>query len=264
MLQSLIANIPNGFPFAFLLAFQAMAFASDLPASYVNSAGMKMIRVEKGEIKDLETRKEGEFKEIVIPEDYALAEMETTVGNWLPLMKEIPDKTRRNDKTERASELPVGGVSYEAAEEFCRKLTERERLSGMLPAGYVYQLPTEEMWEYACRAGTKGDFPLPVERIANHFWVNKDYADLMTVKELEPNPWGFRHMHGNLLEWCRPGADRTRKQGDSPQEVVAYPLRGGCVTFHAEGCRSGGRRFLPSEDHPKYTFRVALVKKSAE
>jgi len=179
-------------------------------------------------------------------------------------MKENPDKTRRDDKSERASELPVGGVSYEAAEEFCRKLTERERLSGMLPAGYVYQLPTEEMWEYACRAGTKGDFPLPVERIANHFWVNKDDAELMTAKDLEPNPWGFRHMGGNLLEWCRPGADRIGKPGDPPQGVISYPLRGGCVTFHAEGCRSGGRHFLPSEDHQKYSFRVALVKEAAE
>jgi len=43
-----------------------------------------MIRVQKGEIRDLETREEGEFKEIVITEDYALAEMETTVANWLP------------------------------------------------------------------------------------------------------------------------------------------------------------------------------------
>lgn len=259
-----ITALRNGFHAACFLAFQGMAFASDLPASYVNSAGMKMIRVQKGEIRDLETQKEGEFKEIVISEDYALAEMETTVGNWLPLMKENPDKIRGKHDSAETSELPVGGVSYEAAEEFCRKLTERERLSGMLTAGYVYQLPTEEMWEYACRAGTKGDFPLPVERIANHFWVNKDDAELMTAKQLEPNPWGFRHMGGNLLEWCRPGADRIGKPGDAPQEVIAYPLRGGCVTFHAEGCRSGRRHFLPSEDHPKYSFRVALVKEADE
>jgi formylglycine-generating enzyme required for sulfatase activity len=241
-----------------------MAAAIGLSETFTNSAGIKMIRVEKGEIKELETHEEGEFKEILITEAYALAEMETTLGQWLTLMKENPNRTRGNDETARASELPVGGVSYEAAEEFCRKLTEREKLSGMLPTGYIYRLPTEEMWEYACRAGTKGDFSLPVKRIANHFWVGKDEVELMTAKQLEPNPWGFRHMHGNLLEWCRPGVDRIGKQGDSPQGVIAYPLRGGTVSFDAGGCRSGIRKFLPSEGHPKYSFRVALVKESAE
>lgn len=259
-----ILKMPYGFPFLILLAFQAMASASDLPASYVNSAGMKMIRVEKGEIRDLETRKEGEFKEIMIKEDYALAEMETTVGQWLPLMKEAPKFPDGRQFAGKEPELPVGGVSYTEAEEFCRKLTERERLSGMLPAGYVYQLPTEEMWEYAARAGTKGDFPLPVKQIANHYWPEKDDADLMTAKQLEPNPWGFRHMHGNLLEWCRPGADSIGKHDDSPQKQLVYPQRGGSVRFVADGCRSGYRGFRTDGRHPIYCFRVALVKEGAE
>ena len=264
MIRFFSSTVPCRLVFLCYLGFQVVAAAIGLPETFANSAGIKMIRVEKGEIKGLETHKEGEFKEILIAETYALAEMETTLGQWLPLMKENPDKIGQTDDPVRASELPVGGVSYETAEEFCRKLTERERLSGMLPTGYVYRLPTEEMWEYACRAGTKGDFSLPVKRIANHFWVNKDHAKLMTAKELEPNPWGFRHMHGNLLEWCRPGADRIGIQEDSTQQDLAYPQRGGAVRFQAEGCRSGVRSFRPSEGHSIYSFRVALVKQSAE
>jgi formylglycine-generating enzyme required for sulfatase activity len=225
---------------------------------------MKMIRVQKGEIRDLETLREDEFKEIVLKEDFALAEMETTVANWLPLMKDNPDFPDGSNRAEREPELPVGGVSYTEAEEFCRKLTERERLSGMLPAGYVYQLPTEEMWEYAARAGTKGYFPLPVKKIANHYWPEKDDAELMTAKQLEPNPWGFRHMHGNLLEWCKPGADSIGKREDTAEKKLVYPQRGGSVRFTDEGCRSGARGFRTDDRHPIYSFRVALVKEAAE
>lgn len=53
---------------------------------------------------------------------------------------------------------PVEQVSWEEAVEFCRKLTNRERAAGRLPAGYAYTLPTEAQWEHACRAGTTGAY----------------------------------------------------------------------------------------------------------
>ena len=46
MKRFLTAVILNG-----LVAFQGMASAEDLPGEFVNSAGIRMIRVEKGEIK---------------------------------------------------------------------------------------------------------------------------------------------------------------------------------------------------------------------
>jgi formylglycine-generating enzyme required for sulfatase activity len=46
---------------------------------------------------------------------------------------------------------PVETVSWNDAVEFCRKLSE---LPEEKAAGYVYRLPTEAEWEYACRAGT--------------------------------------------------------------------------------------------------------------
>ena len=48
---------------------------------------------------------------------------------------------------------PVEQVSWDEAVAFCRRLTQKEKGTGR-----VYRLPTEEEWEYACRAGTVTPF----------------------------------------------------------------------------------------------------------
>jgi formylglycine-generating enzyme required for sulfatase activity len=54
--------------------------------------------------------------------------------------------------------LPVEMVSWIDATNYCSLLTERERTSGNLPGGFIYRLPSEAEWEYACRAGTTNRF----------------------------------------------------------------------------------------------------------
>src|SRR5204863_6569866 len=65
-------------------------------------------------------------------------------------------------------QFPVEWVSWEDAQEFIEKLNEKERGSG-----YLYRLPTEAEWEYACRGGARSE-----EECSYHFYFAKPTNDL--------------------------------------------------------------------------------------
>jgi formylglycine-generating enzyme required for sulfatase activity len=117
---------------------------------------------------------------------------------------------------------PVVRVSWAVADAWCRQLSER--------TGRTIRLPSEEEWEYACRAGTRSDFwfgdrdadysefanlaDASLKRLADDSWNPKppdlvardqryDDRHLVTAKvgSFAPNPFGLHDMHGNVAEW---------------------------------------------------------------
>ena len=74
--------------------------------------------------------------------------------------------------------------------------------------GLAFDLPTEAQWEYACRAGTAGDFNNGSDynllgRISS---TQKDlrggFSQHTTVGQYLSNTWGLYDMHGEVYEWC--------------------------------------------------------------
>ena len=144
-----------------------------------------------------------------------------TQALWEALMGENPSEFKSADR-------PVESVSWDACEEFVKKLNKRIH-------GLELSLPSEAQWEYACRAGTttstyagpleiKGTNNAPIlDAIAwyggnsghgfdleNGYdasgWEEKQYpfdkAGTRPVAKKRANPWGLYDMLGNVWEWC--------------------------------------------------------------
>ena len=74
--------------------------------------------------------------------------------------------------------------------------------------GLVFDLPTEAQWEYACRAGTTGDFNngsdynLLGRLSSNRSDVRGGFSEHTSVGQYLSNTWGLYDMHGEVCEWC--------------------------------------------------------------
>jgi formylglycine-generating enzyme required for sulfatase activity len=141
---------------------------------------------------------EGPRTRVTLTKGYWLGRYEVTQGEWQALMGSNPSCFKN-----AGARAPVEQVAWDDAMEFCRKLTERERGAGRLPAGYEYTLPTEAQWEYACRAGTVGPYSGKAA-FGDLGWFDQNSGETThPVGQKRPNAWGLCDMHGNVWEWCR-------------------------------------------------------------
>jgi formylglycine-generating enzyme required for sulfatase activity len=193
-----------------------------------------------------------------IKEDFEIAAHTVTQGQWEAVMGNNPSWFSRNGKArdsvvgvsdEELELFPVEMVSWDEAQEFVKKLNEMEK-----GKGYVYRLPTEAEWEYACRGGATTE-----EECSYDFYFEKPTNDLSSkqanfngnhpfgkgekgsylrrttkVGSYAPNKLGLYDMHGNVYQWCEDpltpgGSDRVNRGG-------SWESRG---TFCKAACRMG-------------------------
>jgi formylglycine-generating enzyme required for sulfatase activity len=165
---------------------------------------------------------------VTISRSFEIGKYEVTQSQWYALM-------RNNPSHFKGAILPVEKVSWYDIQDFILKMND-------MNDAYTYRLPTEAEWEYACRAGTEGDFAGILGEMA---WYKETSGDKThSVGRGRPNAWGLYDMHGNVWEWCQDwyldyyylGVDPT-----GPSSGSKRVIRGGGWESSATNCRSAVR-----------------------
>ena len=190
-----------------------------------NSVLMTFVRLPKGTFYMGWDGTKGSAKKQEIKDDFEIAVHTVTQGQWFAVMGNNPNYfsrkgNGRNDVLDISDEelklFPVETVSWDDAQAFIKKLNEKER-----GRGYLYRLPTEAEWEYACRGGATS-----LEECSYHFYFDKPTNDLSSEQA---------NFDGNWPDGKAPNGKYLRR----PTRVSAYPrTRWDCATCRAT-CGSG-------------------------
>ena len=136
-----------------------------------------------------------------------------------------------------------------------------------------YRLPTEEEWEYACRARATTQFglgqPEDLRLVPRYAWTRQS-SDRRShpVAALRPNRRGVFDLHGNLWEWTMSLDDlelasREFDQNMTKRTVLSVEdesrvIRGGSFFNVPNVCRAASRgRSRPASIVDGGGFRVA-------
>jgi formylglycine-generating enzyme required for sulfatase activity len=176
-----------------------------------------------------------------IPRAYQIGKYEVTQAQWKRMMGKNPSRFQGASVKSSTDRYPVDNVSWTDAQEFIRKLNALDKTAR-------YRLPTEFEWEYAARAGAKGEPSW--DEIRESAWQSDvDLGTTHPVGGKKPNRWGLYDTLGNVWEWV---ADYYNEQLFAtpvpPRTGATHVLKGGSFvsdvknatwTTHAGGPGSG-------------------------
>jgi formylglycine-generating enzyme required for sulfatase activity len=169
-----------------------------------------------------------------------------------------------NPSTFVGANMPVTGVTWFNAQDYCAALTAQYSGSLSLPAGYQFRLPTEAEWEWACRAGGLGSAldefnvgpSLFCDQARFYFSYHSNsqcsgwQSGPAPVGSYPANAWGLHDMHGNVAEWCLDSyaaypagavTDPFSTGGPGGPGGPIRVLRGGGWSSNSAQCRSAYR-----------------------
>lgn len=129
---------------------------------------------------------------------FKLGKTEVTQSQWEGVMGNNPSQFKYPDH-------PVECVSWDEVNSFLKALNSTQTI---ISSGLSFRLPTPAEWEYACRAGSTGDFGLlqdgsegSAEAMARYITNSNNGSWTSPVATMKPNAWGLYDMHGNVAEW---------------------------------------------------------------
>ena len=230
---------------------------------------MEMVYVEGGTFQMGATPEQGDDAQDdekpvhkVTLDSFYIGKYAVTQAQWQAVMGMTLAETQA--KTPHASaplygigdDYPMYYVSWEDAQAFCAKLSER--------TGKTWRLPTEAEWEYAARGGKKADGTKYAgsNRLDDVAWyVNNSDDKMHPVGKKNPNGLGLYDMSGNVAEMC---SDRyapeyyAKSPSDNPENplrklsllspeltVLGCVTRGGAWNSAPQDCRVSKRDHIP-------------------
>jgi formylglycine-generating enzyme required for sulfatase activity len=203
------------------------------------------------------------------PAPFAIATKEVTLEQFRRFRPHHPHQTIYGPEPD----CPVNSVSFNEAARYCNWLSERAGLAAgewcyrTAEGGAAdsiqaypdhlsrlgYRLPTEEEWEYACRAGSRTSrfFGQNDDMLEHYAWYIRNAGNrTWPVGTRKPNDLGMFDMLGNALEW----ASEPVQDGKQPLQR----LRGAAFIYAASHLRSATRfQAVPGFANYTYGFRVA-------
>lgn len=213
------------------------------PTGFKNALGMEFVLVPKGKSRP----------GLEITNDFYLGKYEVTQEDWEKVMGKNPSHFSRTGPGKGAvkdiadaelKRFPVETVSWADAQEFIKKLNET-----LKEKDWVYRLPRELEWEYACRGGPLAN---PAESAFNFYFdnpTNQITPALANVQNVirrtckvgsyKPNKLGLYDMHGNVSELCdgKNGKPQTRggNSGDGPFDCGTTRIIGAGPSTKGQG-----------------------------
>ena len=183
---------------------------------------------------------------VTVDRPFYLGVYEVTQDEWTSVMATNPSAFAG------CGRCPVERINYLDVERFVERLNARSSWPG-------FRLPTEEEWEYACRAGGANAYGAADTIDAARANIKGERT--RPVGSYTANAWGLFDMSGNVWEWTSTsyapyvGARAPDGPAYTPDRNV---IRGGSWLFDADSARCALRYTHRRQDSgPSLGFRLA-------
>lgn len=232
-----------------------------LPLEIVNSLGIRFRLIPPGTyVMGSPPSEPGRWKHetehvVSISRAFYMSVTEITQQQWSALMPTRPFWFK-------GAKLPAEELTWYDGVRFANALCDHEDVPHA-----VYRMPTEEEWEYACRAGTTttyyfGESDEYLHEFAEYRENNNNAP--VAVPSRRPNAWGLHNMLGNVQEWC---LNKFRMyETDEPLSAERKDfraLRGGHWRSPADQCRAAERGLLYPSSHGNL-IGVRLIREAVD
>ncbi len=233
-----------------------------------NSIGMSLVVLPAGEF-EMGVPDEGNsaapppecpVHKVRIEAPFWMGTREVTQREYREVMEGNPSLHQDGAMTD---EFPVESVTWDDAQEFCRRLSKRDEEKA---AGRRYRLPTEAEWEYGSRSGKSVPYRWTGRRgDGDDTGANVAVSPTLPIAKVSSyraNDFGLYDMRGNVWEWCSDWFDRSYYKRaplvDPRGPATGYlkVVRGGDWTFVGELCRINYPMMPPWKGSRYVGFRV--------